>query len=64
MTSPVTIHPRCAAGSAGTRVELPCVNNGRMPGAGLAEHYVGDDTNVRTLLAGVLHTHAAISVDN
>jgi phosphoserine phosphatase len=29
----------------------------------LAEHYAGDDTNVRTLLAGVLAAHAGISVD-
>jgi phosphoserine phosphatase len=29
----------------------------------LAEHYAGDDTNVRTLLAGVLAAHGGISVD-
>jgi phosphoserine phosphatase len=32
-------------------------------GAVLAEHYAGDDTNVRTLLAGVLAAHSGISVD-
>jgi phosphoserine phosphatase len=32
-------------------------------GAVLAEHYAGDDTNVRTLLAGVLAAHAGISVE-
>ena len=30
----------------------------------LAEHYAGDDTNVRTLLGGVLAAHAGISVDD
>jgi phosphoserine phosphatase len=30
----------------------------------LAEHYAGDDTNVRTLLAGVLAAHEGISVDD
>lgn len=30
----------------------------------LAEHYAGDDTNVRTLLAGVLAAHGGISVDD
>jgi phosphoglycolate phosphatase-like HAD superfamily hydrolase len=30
----------------------------------LAEHYAGDDTNVRTLAAGVLAAHADISVDS
>ena len=30
----------------------------------LAEHYAGDDTNVRTLLAGVLAAHAGISVED
>ena len=29
----------------------------------LAEHYAGDDTNVRTLLAGVLAAYAGISVE-
>jgi phosphoserine phosphatase len=29
----------------------------------LAEHYAGDDTNVRTLLGGVLAAHAGISVE-
>jgi phosphoglycolate phosphatase-like HAD superfamily hydrolase len=29
----------------------------------LAEHYAGDDTNVRTLLGGVLAAHGGISVD-
>ena len=29
----------------------------------MAEHYAGDDTNVRTLLAGVLAAYAGISVD-
>jgi hypothetical protein len=29
----------------------------------LAEHYAGDDTNVRTLLAGVLVAYAGISVE-
>src|SRR5436190_3156134 len=33
-------------------------------GAVLAEHYAGDDTNVRTLLAGVLAAHEGISVDD
>ena len=33
-------------------------------GAVLAEHYAGDDTNVRTLLAGVLAAHGGISVDD
>ena len=33
-------------------------------GAVLAEHYAGDDTNVRTLLAGVLVAHSVISVDD
>jgi phosphoglycolate phosphatase-like HAD superfamily hydrolase len=33
-------------------------------GAVLAEHYAGDDTNVRTLLAGVLAAHSGISVDD
>jgi phosphoserine phosphatase len=32
-------------------------------GAVLTEHYAGDDTNVRTLLAGVLAAYAGISVD-
>ena len=32
-------------------------------GAVLAEHYAGDDTNVRTLLTGVLAAHGGISVD-
>jgi phosphoglycolate phosphatase-like HAD superfamily hydrolase len=30
----------------------------------LAEHYTGDDTNVRTLLGGVLAAYAGISVDD
>jgi hypothetical protein len=30
----------------------------------LAEHYAGDDTNVRTLLAGVLAAHGEMSVDD
>jgi phosphoglycolate phosphatase-like HAD superfamily hydrolase len=30
----------------------------------LAEHYAGDDTNVRTLLGGVLAAHGGISVDD
>ncbi len=30
----------------------------------LAEHYAGDDTNVRTLLAGVLAAHGGISVED
>jgi phosphoserine phosphatase len=30
----------------------------------LAEHYAGDDTNVRTLLGGVLAAYAGISVDD
>jgi phosphoserine phosphatase len=30
----------------------------------LEEHYAGDDTNVRTLLGGVLAAHAGISVDD
>jgi phosphoglycolate phosphatase-like HAD superfamily hydrolase len=33
-------------------------------GAVLAEHYAGDDTDVRTLLAGVLDAHSGISVDD
>jgi phosphoglycolate phosphatase-like HAD superfamily hydrolase len=33
-------------------------------GTVLEEHYSGDDTNVRTLLAGVLAAHAGISVDD
>jgi phosphoserine phosphatase len=33
-------------------------------GAVLAEHYAGDDTNVRTLLAGVLAAHSGITVDD
>jgi phosphoserine phosphatase len=33
-------------------------------GAVLAEHYAGNDTNVRTLLAGVLAAHAGISVED
>jgi phosphoserine phosphatase len=33
-------------------------------GAVLAEHYAGDDTNVPTLLAGVLAAHSGISVDD
>ena len=33
-------------------------------GAVLAEHYAGDDTNVRTLLAGVLAAHSGMSVDD
>jgi phosphoserine phosphatase len=32
-------------------------------GAVVAEHYAGDDTNVRTVLAGVLAAHSGISVD-
>ena len=32
-------------------------------GGVIAEHYAGDDTNVRTLLAGVLTAHAGISVE-
>jgi phosphoserine phosphatase len=32
--------------------------------ATLAEYYAGDDTNVRTLLAGVLAAHGGISVDD
>jgi phosphoserine phosphatase len=32
-------------------------------GAVLAEHYAGDDTNVRILLGGVIAAHAGISVD-
>jgi phosphoserine phosphatase len=32
-------------------------------GAVLTEHYAGDDTNVRTLLGGVLAAYAGISVD-
>jgi phosphoserine phosphatase len=32
-------------------------------GAVLAEHYAGDDTNVRTLLGGVLAAHGGISVE-
>ena len=30
----------------------------------MVEHYAGDDTNVRTLLAGVLAAHSGISVDD
>ena len=30
----------------------------------MVEHYAGDDTNVRTLLGGVLAAHAGISVDD
>ena len=30
----------------------------------LAEHYAGDDANVRTLLGGVLAAHAGVSVDD
>jgi phosphoserine phosphatase len=30
----------------------------------LAEHYAGDDTNVRTLLAGILAAHAGTSVED
>ena len=33
-------------------------------GAVLTEHYAGDDTNVRTLLGGVLAAHAGISVED
>jgi phosphoserine phosphatase len=33
-------------------------------GAVMVEHYAGDDTNVRTLLAGVLAAHSGISVDD
>ena len=33
-------------------------------GAVIAEHYAGDDTNVRTLLGGVLAAFAGISVDD
>jgi phosphoglycolate phosphatase-like HAD superfamily hydrolase len=33
-------------------------------GSTLAEHYAGDDTNVRTLLVGVLAAHSGISVDD
>ena len=33
-------------------------------GTVLAEHYAGDDTNVRTLIEGVLAAHAGISVDD
>ena len=29
----------------------------------MVEHYAGDDTNVRTLLGGVIAAHAGISVD-
>lgn len=32
-------------------------------GTVLAEHYAGDDTNIRTLLAGVLAAHGEMSVD-
>jgi phosphoglycolate phosphatase-like HAD superfamily hydrolase len=32
-------------------------------GGVIAEHYAGDDTNVRTLLGGVLTAHAGISVE-
>jgi FMN phosphatase YigB (HAD superfamily) len=30
----------------------------------MVEHYAGDDTNVRTLLGGVIAAHAGISVDD
>ena len=33
-------------------------------GAVLAEHYAGDDTNVRTLLAGILAAHSRITVED
>jgi phosphoglycolate phosphatase-like HAD superfamily hydrolase len=33
-------------------------------GAVLAEHYAGDDTNVRTLLGGILAAYAGITVDD
>ena len=33
-------------------------------GTVMEEHYAGDDTNVRTLLGGVLAAHAGISVDD
>src|SRR3954447_26820841 len=33
-------------------------------GAVLAEHYAGDDTNVRTLLGGILAAFAGITVDD
>src|SRR5829696_7059172 len=33
-------------------------------GTAVAEHYAGDDTNVRTLLAGVLAAHGEMSVDD
>ena len=33
-------------------------------GAVMVEHYAGDDTNVRTLLAGVLAAHSGIGVDD
>jgi phosphoserine phosphatase len=33
-------------------------------GSVMAEHYAGDDTNVRTLLAGVLAAHGGISVED
>jgi len=33
-------------------------------GAVMAEHYAGDDTNVRTLAAGVLAAHGGISVED
>jgi phosphoglycolate phosphatase-like HAD superfamily hydrolase len=33
-------------------------------GAVMAEHYAGDDTNVRTLLGGILAAYAGISVDD
>jgi phosphoserine phosphatase len=36
----------------------------RWLGAVLAEHYAGDDTNVQTLLGGVLAAHAGISVED
>src|SRR5688572_23005095 len=32
-------------------------------GSVMTEHYAGDDTNVRTLLGGVIAAHAGISVD-
>jgi phosphoserine phosphatase len=33
-------------------------------GAALAEHYAGDDTKARTVLAGVVAAHSGISVDD
>jgi hypothetical protein len=33
-------------------------------GSVLAEHYAGDDTNVRTLLTGIVAAHSGISVDD